>query len=158
MTCGGVPALACKRTGPAHGGATAAFTGGPAATANGGSAVGGYPVTQGTLAATGDYTIATFNGGTLAPSAAPHLAGTATSHFGGNEPAKFTNAGAERVPHAQPGHVKAGSIFGTGGEAGGQGGAPPDRGGQRGPQGDLAVPKKMTQGSHGGGPPPPRPP
>jgi hypothetical protein len=62
----GVPALACKRTGPAHGGVTAAFTGGPAATANGGSAVDSYPITQGTPAGTGNYTIATFHGGTPA--------------------------------------------------------------------------------------------
>jgi hypothetical protein len=66
MTCGGVPALTNKLTGPAHGGAGAAFPGGLAATANGGSAVGGYPITQGAPAATGDYTTATFNGGTPA--------------------------------------------------------------------------------------------
>ena len=99
----GVPALTCRHTGLAHGGAGAALTGGPAATATSGSTVGGYPVTQGALAATGNYTIGTCNGGTLAPSAAPHLAGTATSHFGGNEPAKFTNVGAERVPYAKLG-------------------------------------------------------
>jgi hypothetical protein len=161
VTCGGgVPAPTCKHAGLAHGGASAAFAGGPAATANGGSAVGGYSITQDTLAGTGDYTVATCNGGTLALSAAPHLAGTATSHFGGNELAKFTDVGAERVPHARLGHVKAGSLFGTaGGEAGGRGGgAPPDRGGQREPEGDLAAQEKTTQGSHGGGPPPPRPP
>jgi hypothetical protein len=66
MTCGGVPALACKRTGPAHGGAGAAFTGGPATTATSGSTVGGYPTTQGAPAGTGNYTIGTFNGGTPA--------------------------------------------------------------------------------------------
>jgi hypothetical protein len=43
---GGVPALTCKHTGPAHGGASAAFTGG--------------------LAGTGNYSIATFNCGTPA--------------------------------------------------------------------------------------------
>jgi hypothetical protein len=100
---GGVPALTCKHSGLAHGGAGAAFTGGPAATANGGSAVGSYPVTQGAPAATGDYATATFNGGTLALSDAPHPAGTATSHFGGNELAKFTDVGAERVPYAKLG-------------------------------------------------------
>jgi hypothetical protein len=129
MTCGGgVPALTCKHAGPVSGGAGAVFTGGPAASANSGSTVGGYPVIQGALAGTGDYAIGTFDGGTLALSAAPHLAGRATSHFGGNEPAKSTNAGAERVPHAKLGHVKAGFLFGTGGEAGGRGGgAPPDQ-------------------------------
>jgi hypothetical protein len=148
----GVPALTCRHTGLAHGGAGAALTGGPAATATSGSTVGDYPITQGALAATGNYSTGTCNGGTLALSAAPHLAGTATSHFGGNEPAKFTNAGAERVPYAKPGHVKAGSLFGTGGgEAGG-------RGGQREPEGDPAAQKKRTRGQRGGGPPPPRPP
>ena len=125
-TYDGVPALTCRHTGVAHGGAGAALTGGPAATANSGSTVGDYPITQGALAATGNYSTGTCNGGTLAPSAAPHLAGTATSHFGGNEPAKFTNAGAERVPYAKLGHAKAGPIFGTGGgAAGGQGGGAP---------------------------------
>jgi hypothetical protein len=100
---GGVPAPTCKHTGPANGGASGSFTGGPAATANSGSAVGGYPTTQGTLAGTGDYTTATCNGGTLALSAAPHPAGVATGHFGGNELAKSTDVGAERVPYARLG-------------------------------------------------------
>jgi hypothetical protein len=55
-----------KYTGPVSGGAGAAFTGGLAATANGGSTVGSYPLTQGTLAAAGNYTGGTFNGGTPA--------------------------------------------------------------------------------------------
>ena len=66
MIYGGVPALTCRHTCLVHGGVTAAFTGGLAATANSGSAVGGYPITQGTPAGTGNYTIATFHGGTPA--------------------------------------------------------------------------------------------
>jgi hypothetical protein len=42
---GGVPALTRRHAGLAHGGASAAFTGGLAATANSGSAAGGYPTT-----------------------------------------------------------------------------------------------------------------
>ena len=74
MTCGGgVPALTCKHTGPVNGGASGSFTGGPAATANGGSAAGGYLTTQGTLAGTGNYSIGTSNGGTPAANQATLL-------------------------------------------------------------------------------------
>jgi hypothetical protein len=69
----GVPAPTNKHTGLAHGGASASFAGGPAATANSGSTVGSYPITQDTLMGTGDYTIATFNGGTPAADPATHL-------------------------------------------------------------------------------------
>jgi hypothetical protein len=94
----GVPALTNKHAGLVSGGASASFTGGLAAVANSSSTVGSYPITQGAPAGTGNYSIGTFDGGALALSAAPHLAGTATSHFGGNELAKFTTVGAERVP------------------------------------------------------------
>ncbi len=66
MTYGGtVPALAYTYTGLVNGDSTATFSGGLTTTAMSSTSVGGYPITQGTLAATGNYTIATFNGGTL---------------------------------------------------------------------------------------------
>ena len=66
MTYGGtVPALAYTYTGLVNGNTSASFTGGLATTATSSSSVGSYPITQGTLAATGNYTIGTFNPGTL---------------------------------------------------------------------------------------------
>jgi hypothetical protein len=62
---GGVPALTYTYTGLVNGDSAACFTGALATAATGSSNVGTYPITAGTLAATGDYTIATFNPGTL---------------------------------------------------------------------------------------------
>ena len=66
MTYGGtVPALTYTYTGLVNGDTSATFSGGLATTATSSSSVGSYPITQGTLAATGNYTIGTFNAGTL---------------------------------------------------------------------------------------------
>ncbi len=54
-----------------NGDTSATFSGGLATTATSSSSVGGYPITVGTLAATGNYTIGTFNPGTLTVNAAP---------------------------------------------------------------------------------------
>ena len=58
-------ALTYTYTGLVNGDTSATFSGGLATTATSSSSVGGYPITQGTLAATGNYTIGTFNPGTL---------------------------------------------------------------------------------------------
>jgi sugar lactone lactonase YvrE len=60
-----LPALTYTYTGLVNGDTSATFTGSLATTATSSSAVGTYPVSQGTLAATGNYTIHTFNPGTL---------------------------------------------------------------------------------------------
>ena len=66
MTYGGtVPALTYTYTGLVNGDTSATFSGGLATTATSSSSVGSYPITQGTLAATGNYTIGTFIPGTL---------------------------------------------------------------------------------------------
>ena len=62
MTYGGaVPALTYTYSGLVNGDTSANFSGGLATTATSSSNVGSYPITQGTLAATGNYTIGTFN-------------------------------------------------------------------------------------------------
>ena len=72
MTYGGtVPALTYTYTGLVNGDSSATFNGGLATTATSRSSVGGYPITVGTLVATGNYTIGTFNPGTLTVNAAP---------------------------------------------------------------------------------------
>ena len=72
MTYGGtVPALTYIYTGLVNGDNSATFSGGLATSATSSSSVGGYTITQGTLAATGNYTIGTFNAGTLTVNAAP---------------------------------------------------------------------------------------
>ena len=66
MTYGGsVPALAYTYTGLVNGNTSASFSGGLATTATSSSNVGSYSITQGNLAATGNYTIGTFIPGTL---------------------------------------------------------------------------------------------
>ena len=67
---GAVPALTYTYTGLVNGDTSATFSGGLATTATSSSSVGGYPITVGTLAATGNYTIGTFNPGTLTVNAA----------------------------------------------------------------------------------------
>ena len=68
---GAVPVLTYTYTGLVNGDTSATFSGGLATTATSSSSVGGYPITVGTLAATGNYTIGTFNPGTLTVNAAP---------------------------------------------------------------------------------------
>ena len=89
MTYGGtVPTLAYTYTGLVNGDKSASFTGGLSTSASSSSGVGGYGITQGTLVATGNYTIDPFNPGTLTVNAAP-LTVTATSEgmtYGGTVP------------------------------------------------------------------------
>ena len=90
MTYGGaVPALAYTYTGLVNGDTSASFTGGLTTTANSSSPVGQYSITESTLAATGNYTIGTFDAGTLTVSAAS-LTVTASNEsmtYGGAVPA-----------------------------------------------------------------------
>ena len=90
MTYGGtVPTLAYTYTGLVNGDASTTFSGVLATSATSSSSVGGYAITQGTLAATGNYTIGTFNAGTLTVDAAS-LVVTATNEsmtYGGTVPA-----------------------------------------------------------------------
>jgi hypothetical protein len=66
MTYGAaVPALTYTYTGLVNGEASASFAGALATTATSASSVGGYAISQGMLAATGNYTIGTFNAGIL---------------------------------------------------------------------------------------------
>jgi hypothetical protein len=66
MTYGtAVPALTYTYTGLVNGETSASFTGALATSATSASSVGSYAIIHGTLAATGNYTIGTFNAGTL---------------------------------------------------------------------------------------------
>ena len=72
MTDGGtVPALTFTYTGLVNGDTSATFSGSLATTATKASSVGSYPITQGSLAATGNYTIRTYDPGTLTVNAGP---------------------------------------------------------------------------------------
>ncbi len=90
MTYGGsVPALAYTYTGLVNGESSASFSGGLATTATSSSNVGSYSITEGGLAATGNYTIGTFSSGTLTVNAAKLIV-TATNEsmtYGGTVPA-----------------------------------------------------------------------
>ena len=90
MTYGGtVPALTYTYTGLVNGDTSATFSGGLATDATSSSSVGGYAIAQGDLVATGNYTIGTFNPGTLTVNAAP-LTVNATGEsmtYGGTVPA-----------------------------------------------------------------------
>ncbi len=66
-----VPALSYTFTGLVNGDKKANFNGRLTTTATSGSGVGKYPITLGTLKAIGNYTIGTFNAGTLTVVAAP---------------------------------------------------------------------------------------
>jgi len=78
MTYGGsVPTLTYHYSGLVNGDTSASFTGGLTTTATPSSGVGSYPITQGSLAATGNYTISTFNPGTLTVTPAPLSAAAA---------------------------------------------------------------------------------
>jgi hypothetical protein len=91
MTYGGsVPALTYHYSGLVNGDSSASFTGGLATTATPSSGVGSYAITQGNLAATGNYTIATFNGGALTVTAAPLSA--AAANFSATAGAPFSGA------------------------------------------------------------------
>lgn len=66
MTYGGtVPVLGYTYTGLVNKDTSATFSGSLASTATSSSNVGSYPITQGTLAATGNYTIGTYDPSTL---------------------------------------------------------------------------------------------
>jgi hypothetical protein len=72
MTYGGaVPTLSYTYTGLVNGDPAATFSGALATAATPSSDVGAYPITLGTLAATGNYTIGTFDAGTLTVTPAP---------------------------------------------------------------------------------------
>ncbi len=90
MTYGGtMPALTYTYTGLVNGDSSATFTGSVATAATSSSAAGDYPITQGSLAATGNYTIGPFDAGTLSVGRAP-LTVTATDRtmtYGGTVPA-----------------------------------------------------------------------
>jgi hypothetical protein len=90
MTYGGsVPALTYTYTGLVNGDSSASFSSGLATTATSSSNAGGYSITQGNLAATGNYTIGSFNVGTLTVNPAP-LSVTASNQSmtqGGTVPA-----------------------------------------------------------------------
>ncbi|MGD0090058.1 MAG: MBG domain-containing protein [Planctomycetota bacterium] len=66
-----VPALTFTYTGLENGDTSASFTGALATAATAGSGVGTYPITQGTLAASGNYMIGTFNSANLTVAQAP---------------------------------------------------------------------------------------
>ncbi len=90
MTYGGtVPALTYTYTGLVNGDTSASFTGSLATTATPSSSVGGYAIAHGTLAATGDYTIGTFNPATLTVNPAPLIVTAAVESmtYGGTVPA-----------------------------------------------------------------------
>jgi len=59
------PAFDFTVTGLVNGDTKSVFTGSPATTATAASSVGAYPITQGSLAPNGNYTITTFTNGTL---------------------------------------------------------------------------------------------
>ena len=85
---GTVPALTYTYTGLVNNDTSATFSGSLVTTATSSSNVGDYPITVGTLAAAGNYTIGTFNAGTLTVSAA-RLSVTATNEsmvYGGAVP------------------------------------------------------------------------
>jgi hypothetical protein len=86
---GSVPALTYHYSGLVNGDTSASFTGGLTTTATPGSGVGSYPITQGSLTATGNYTIAAFNGGTLtvSPAALTVTADSQSMPYGGSVPA-----------------------------------------------------------------------
>ncbi len=97
MTYGGsVPALTYTYTGLVKGDRSESFTGGLTTTATSSSNVGTYPITEGSLAATGNYTIGTFNEGTLTinPAALTVTADSTSMTYGGSVPAlTFTYTG-----------------------------------------------------------------
>ncbi|MCY3019520.1 MAG: MBG domain-containing protein [Planctomycetota bacterium] len=84
-----LPALTYTYTGLVNGDTSATFTGALATTATGSSGVGAYAITQGTLAATGNYTIGTFNSAnlTVTPAALTVTADAKSKVYGAALPA-----------------------------------------------------------------------
>jgi ELWxxDGT repeat protein len=85
MTYGGsVPAFTYSYTGLVNDDTSAPFTGALTTTATATSGVGGYAITQGTLAATGNYTLGSFTPGTLTvtPYAFPYQIGNDSQTYG----------------------------------------------------------------------------
>ena len=85
MTYGStVPALTYTYTGLVNNDTSATFSGSLATTATSSSSVGDYPITVGTLAATGNYTIGTYNPGTLTvkPASLTIIANNTTKVYG----------------------------------------------------------------------------
>ncbi len=90
MVYGGtLPALGFTYTGLVNGDSTASFLGGLTTTAMSSSGVDDYRITQGTLSATGNYTIGTMDAGSLAVTPAPLTvtASNATRVYGAALPA-----------------------------------------------------------------------
>ncbi len=90
MTYGGtVPALTYTYSGLVSTDTSASFSGGLATNATSSSNVGGYSITQGDLAATGNYTVGTFNTSTLTvtPALLTVTATAASMTYGGTVPA-----------------------------------------------------------------------
>ena len=101
MVFGGpVPALTYAYTGLVNKDTSATFSRSLATTATSSSNVGAYPIAQGTLAATGNYTINTINPGTLTVIAAP-LTVTAT-----NESVRILLGGTTLLPYGAITHIK----------------------------------------------------
>ena len=89
MTYGGtIPVLTYTYTGLVKNNTSVVFSGSLATTATSSSSVGDYPITQGTLAATGNYTIGTYDPGTLTVNPAPLTitANNATKAYGASLP------------------------------------------------------------------------
>jgi MBG domain (YGX type) len=86
--CGSVLALTYTYTGLVNGDSSAAFTGTLTTTATSSSSVAPYPINQGSLAATGNYTIGTFQAGTLTvkPAVLEIGADSKTMTYGGKLP------------------------------------------------------------------------
>ncbi len=92
-----IPALTYTYTGKVGGGTTPTFTGSPSTTATSLSDVNSYAITQGSLAATGNYTIGQFNAGSLSitPASLTVTGGTETAVYGSTIPAlTYTYTGA----------------------------------------------------------------
>jgi hypothetical protein len=86
---GSVPALTYHYSGLVNGDVSASFSGGLATTATPSSGLGSYPITLGSLAATGNYTIGAFNPGTLIVTPAPLSA--AAANFSATAGAPFSS-------------------------------------------------------------------
>ncbi len=90
MTYGGtVPALTYTYSGLVNNDTSAGFSGGLTTNATSSSNVGGYAITQGDLAATGNYTIGTFNTAilTVTPASLTVTADSKSMTYGGTVPA-----------------------------------------------------------------------
>jgi hypothetical protein len=113
-----VPALTYKYAGLVNGDTSASFTGGLTTTATSGSNVGGYDITQGTLAATGNYTIGAFNKGLLSITPATlHVAADAqTKAYGSADPALTYTVTAADLKNGDTSSIVSGSLTRAPGE------------------------------------------